>query len=112
MRKKATDALIACGIPMNQSGFLYIVDIMELYEEHGSPMTNMDTVYRIIGKKRNTDPKYILENISWSINFGSKNCRTRAFVNYFGFTDKTNGNYLAFMYQRLKEEESERNKNH
>lgn len=104
MRKKATDALIACGIPMNQSGFLYIVDIMELYEEHGSPLTNMKAVYEIIARKRKNEPKYVMESISYSIDFGSQNCRTGAFVNYFGFTDKTNGNYLAMMWQRLKEE--------
>lgn len=105
MRKKATDALISCGIPMNQSGFLYILDAMELFSQHGAPFTNMRVVYEIIARKRKHSVTEIMENIKYSIEFGYENCRTGAFVNYFGFTDKTNGNYLAMMWQRLKEEE-------
>lgn len=107
MRKKAADALIACGIPMNQSGFLYIVDIMQLYEENGALMTNMGVVYGIIGKRYKTDSRFVMENIRYSIDFGRYNCRTGAWVNYFGltFTPKTIGNCLASMYMRLKEEE-------
>lgn len=107
MRKKATDALIACGIPMNQSGFLYIVDIMQLYEENGAPMTNMGVVYGIIGKRYKTDSRFIIENIHYSLKFGRDNCRTGEWDKYFGltFTPKTIGNCLASMYMRLKEEE-------
>ena len=107
MRKKATDALIACGIPMNQSGFLYIVDIMQLYEENGAPMTKMEIVYRMIAKIRNREWKDVMENIRYSIDFGRDNCRTGEWDKYFGltFTPKTIGNCLASMYMRLKEEE-------
>lgn len=105
MRKKATNALIACGIPMNQSGFLYIVDAMELFEEHGAPITNMSMVYEIIARRRQHSIKDVMYQIKFSIDFGFDNCKTGAWVNYFGFTGKSNGNYLAMMYQRLKEEE-------
>lgn len=106
MRKKATDALLAIGIPMNQPGFLYIVDIMQLYNEHGAPMTNMGAVYSIIGKKYKTDSRFVIESINYSLNFGLENCRTGAWVNYFGltFTPPTIGNCLANMYMRLKED--------
>lgn len=105
IRKRATDALLACSIPMNQSGFLYIVDAMELFTANGSPITNMRFVYEMIAKKRKHTVSEIVENIAYSIEFGFKNCTTGDFVKYFGFTHKTNGNYLAFMWQRLKEEE-------
>lgn len=105
MRKRATKALLACGIPMNQSGFLYILDAMEIYEKNGAPMTNMKIVYGIIAKHHNVQPEYVCENIRYSIDFGFANCGSGAFVNYFGFTDKSNGNYLAMMWKRLKEEE-------
>ena len=52
MREKATKALIECGIPMNQSGFLYILDVMELFTENGAPITNMRAVYELIARKR------------------------------------------------------------
>ena len=107
MRKKETDALISCGIPMNQSGFIYIVDIMQLYEENGAPMTNMEIVYRMIAKIRNREWQDVMENIRYSIDFGRDNCLTGEWNKYFGltFTPKTIGNCLANMYMRLKEEE-------
>lgn len=107
MRKKATNALLDCGIPMNQSGFLYILDALEIFDTHGAPLTNMRLVYEIIAKKRKHSVADIMENIKYSIEFGYNNCKTDAWVNYFGltYTPKTNGNYLATMWQRLKEEE-------
>ena len=111
MRKKATDALISCGIPMNQSGFLYILDAMELFTENGAPITNMRMVYELIARKRKHGTKQIMENIKYSIEFGQKNCRTGSWANYFGlaYTPKTNGNYLAYLWERLREENA-RNK--
>lgn len=107
MRNKAADALISCGIPMNQSGFLYILDAIELFAEHGAPITNMRAVYELIARKRKHSVTDIMENIAYSIEFGHKNCSTGAWVNYFGlnFIPRTNGNFLAFMWNRLKEEE-------
>lgn len=107
MRDKAAKALISMGIPMNQSGFLYILDIMELFEEHGAPITNMMAVYEMIARKRGRSISDVMYQIKFSIEFGFKNCQSGAWVNYFGlaYTPKTNGNYLATMWQRLKEEE-------
>lgn len=107
IRKRATDALIDCGIPMNQSGFLYILDAMELFTENGAPITNMRFVYELIARKRKHSTKDIMENIKYSIEFGSDNCRNGAWTTYFGltYTPKTNGNYLAFMWNRLRDEE-------
>ena len=67
MRKKATDALISYGIPMNQSGFLYILDAMELFSQHGAPFTNMRVVYEIIARKRKHSVTEIMENIKYSL---------------------------------------------
>lgn len=107
MRDKATKALLSCGIPMNQSGFLYILDAMDIFNHNGAPLTNMRVVYELIARKRKHSVLEIMENIRFSIEFGYKNCTTGAWVNYFGltFTPKTNGNYLAMMWQKLKEEE-------
>lgn len=104
MRDKARKALLDCGIPMNQTGFLYILDAMELFGEHGAPITNMWAVYEMIARKRGRSISDVMYQIKFSIEFGFKNCQSGAWVNYFGFTGKTNGNYLAMMWQRLKEE--------
>ena len=107
IRKSATEALLNCGIPMNQSGFLYILDAMELFTENGSPITNMRMVYELIARKRKHNATDIMENIRYSIEFGYENCRTGGWLTYFGltYTPKTNGNYLAFMWNRWREEE-------
>ena len=107
IRERATKALLDCGIPMNQSGFLYILDAMELFTEHGAPITNMRMVYELIARKRKHNVADIMENIKYSIEFGHRNCRTGAWVNYFGlnYIPRTNGNFLAFMWNRLRDEE-------
>ena len=111
IRKRATDALLDCGIPMNQSGFLYILDAMELFTENGSPITNMRVVYEIIARKRKHSVTEIMENIKYSIEFGYQNCRTGGWITYFGltYTPKTNGNYLAYLWERLREEDARNN---
>ena len=111
IRKRATDALLDCGIPMNQSGFLYILDAMELFSQHGAPFTNMRVVYEIIARKRKHSVTEIMENIKYSIEFGYENCRTGAWITYFGltYTPKTNGNYLAYLWERLREEDARNN---
>lgn len=112
LRERASKALFDCGIPMNQSGFLYILDAMELFTENGAPITNMRFVYELIARKRKHSVTDIMESIKYSIEFGYENCRTGGWIKYFGlaYTPKTNGNYLAFMWERLREEDA-RNKN-
>lgn len=112
IREATSKALLDCGIPMNQSGYLYILDAMEIFSEHGAPFTNMRVLYEIVARKHKHDVSHIIENIRYSIEFGRVNCRTGAWVNYFGltYTPKTCGNYLAFLWNRLREE-NERNKN-
>lgn len=105
MREKVKKVLLECGIPMNQSGFLYILDVMEMFNENCAPITNMRTVYEIISKKRGHSVTDIMENITYSIEFGYKNCKTGAWGKYFGLMYRANGNYLANMWQKLKEEE-------
>ena len=105
MRKKATDALISCGISMNQSGFLYIVDIMQLYEENGAPMTNMKAVYEMIAQKRRMSTDDVMNQIKYAVDFGRMNGNREVFNKYFGNFIPTNGNSLAWFWQRLKEEE-------
>ena len=63
MRKKATDALISCGIQMNHTGFLYILDAMEIYEENGAVMTNMKAVYEMISQKRRISTDDVMNQI-------------------------------------------------
>lgn len=107
MRKKATDALLSIGIPMNHPGFLYIVDAMELFEENGAPITNMKIVYHKISKNRKVSTDYVIENIRRSIDSSYKDGNVANWMKYFGLgiTSMSNGNYLAMMWQILKEEE-------
>lgn len=107
MREKVKKVLLECGIPMNQSGFLYILDAMELFEENGAPITNLKALYRLISNKRKKKPEHIIENIGYSINFGYANGSRTNWIKYFGLYSvmRSNGNHLAYMWQKLKEEE-------
>ena len=105
MRKKATDALLSMGIPVNQMGFCYIVDAMELYERHGAPFTNMTLVYVWIAKEHRTDLEFVKRSIQRSIFYAFSKGDIGEVVKYFGLSQRSNGNNLATLYQRLKEEE-------
>ena len=105
MRKKATDALIACGMQKNHTGFLYILDAMEIYEENGAVMTNMKAVYEMIARKRRISTDDVMHQIKYAVDFGRMNGNREVFNKYFGNFIPTNGNSLAWFWQRLKEEE-------
>ena len=107
MRDKAIKALISMGIPMNQTGFIYIVDAMELFEEHGAPITSVKTLYNLIARARRRNPYDIMYHISYTIQYAFKNGIGSECLKYFGLgiAPRSNGNYLAMMWQRLKEEE-------
>lgn len=107
MRDKASKALISCGIPMSQSGFLYILDSMELFEQNGAPITSVKTLYNLIARARRRSPYDVMYHISYTIQYALKNGIGPECLKYFGLgiTPMSNGNYLAMMWQRLKEEE-------
>ena len=105
MRKKATDALLSMGIPVNQMGFCYIVDAMELYERHGAPFTNMTLVYIWIAKEHRTNSEFVMKSIGKAISYAFEHGDKSEVVKYFGASQRSNGNHLAVLYQRLKEEE-------
>jgi len=111
IRERASEALVKCCVPMNDCGFLYIVDAMELYETNNAPFSNMRVAYEMIARRRNQDYRFVMENIKKAIEESNKNCKTGAWVRYFGFdfVQKTNGNYLAYLWERLREEDA-RNK--
>lgn len=107
MREKITNALLSMGIPISQPGFLYIVDILEMFFEHGAPITNMGVVYRAVAKNRKCSMDDVNKQIERSIKYAFINGNVANRTKYFGLgiTPRSNGNYLAMMWQRLKEEE-------
>lgn len=105
MRDKARKALLDCGMQMNHTGFLYILDAIEIYEENGSVMTNMKAVYEMIARKRRISTDDVMQQIKYAVDFGRMNGNREVFNKYFGNFIPTNGNSLAWFWQRLKEEE-------
>lgn len=78
---------------------------MQLYEENGAVMTNMKAVYEMIARKRRISTDDVMHQIKYAVDFGRMNGNREVFNKYFGNFIPTNGNSLAWFWQRLKEEE-------
>ena len=116
MREKTINALVEMGANMSVGlsnskpldGFVYIVSIMQLYEENGFYFTNMRICFEVVARQHNTTWENVMNCVNEAIqnlmsaDNGSKGA---AVVKYLGFMPKTSGNFLAMMYRRLKEEE-------
>lgn len=105
MKNRATDVLLKCGIPADKTGFVYIVDAMELYQNNGEAFTNMKLAYFRISDIRKKSSEHIMNEISKVFDYAYKNGNRSEVIKYFGLTRRSNGNHLAVLYQRLKEEE-------
>lgn len=104
MRDKTAKALISMGMPMNQTGFLYILDIMELYEMmNGSLYFNKACNY--VAEKRKHKVEHIIENIQYSIDYVMENGNGAEIVKYFGFVPKETDDYLKLLFKKLKEDD-------
>lgn len=112
MREKAINALTEMGAHLSLSsgnkamnGFVYIVFIMQLYEENGCYFSNMRSCFEIVAKRNGTTWENVMVCVNEAIGNLFENGNGAAVVKYLGFMPKTSGNFLAMMYQRLKEEE-------
>ena len=112
MREKAINALLEMGASTSVSlrdanpldGFIYIVHIMEIYEEHGAYFTNMRMCFEMVARRSNTTWENVMCCVNSAIENLLENGNGSAVVKYLGFMPKTSGNFLAMMYQRLKED--------
>lgn len=105
MNLKTSKALIGMKIPDYLPGCEYIISAMELYERHGAPFTNMTLVYVWIAKEHRTDTEFVMKSIQKAISYAFNKGDKAEVVKYFGLSQRSNGNILATLYQRLKEEE-------
>lgn len=105
------EALFLMKIPGFLPGFDYVEDAMDIYEKHGAPLTNMKLLYFHIAEKNSVSSTKVIQGISELIDFAYMHGERSEVVKYFGLSRRSNGNHLAFLYSRLKEEESARNKN-
>jgi hypothetical protein len=115
MKEKAIKALkemganLSLGIGSKEvKGFIYIVFIMQLYEEHGCYFSNMRSCFEIVAKRNDTTWENVMDCVNQAIDkliSNDKVSSSAAVVKYLGFMPKATANFLAMMYRRLKEEE-------
>lgn len=98
-------ALIKMKIPDYLPGYDYIVSAMSVYEKNGAPFTTMRLVYMWIADEHRTEPDFVMKSISDVIEYAFTKGDKAEAVKYFGLSQRSNGNNLAVLYQRLKEEE-------
>lgn len=106
MRNRVINALIELGLPANKKGFRYIVEIVSEYEKDESLMSGkLEVLYYMIGKKEGVSSQAIERNIRTSFGIVYENGNPDAVKKYLPFQNRTNGNSLATLYYRLRQEE-------
>ena len=105
MALKTVEKLIEIGVCAQLLGINYVDDAIKLYESNGAPFTNMKLVYFKIANDRNVTSKDVMNGISQVIDAAYRYGEKSEVMKYFGLTRRSNGNHLAVLYQRLKEEE-------
>lgn len=103
-------ALFAMKIPSHMQGFDYVEDAMELYNRNNAPFTNMKLLYFYVGQKNKVSSSTVMKAISDLIDYAYEKGNKGETIKYFGLTRRSNGNHLAVLYQRLKEEKGARDK--
>ena len=110
MRNRIVNALIELGLPANVKGFKYIVEIISKYAEDESLMSGkLEVLYYMLGKKEEASPQMVERNIRTSFGIIYKEGDQEAVEKYLPFPIRTNGNSLATLYLRLKQEEENEN---
>lgn len=110
MRNRIINALIELGLPANVKGFKYIVEIVNEYAKDESLMSGkLEVLYYMLGKKDGVSSQAIERNIRTSFGIIYKEGDQEAVKKYLPFQIRTNGNSLATLYLRLKQEEENEN---
>lgn len=110
MRNRVINALIEMGLPANVKGFKYIVEIVNEYAKDESLMNGkLEVLYYMLGKKDGVSSQAIERNIRTSFGIIYKEGDQEAVKKYLPFQIRTNGNSLATLYLRLKQEEENEN---
>ena len=110
MRNRVINALIELGLPANKKGFRYIVEIVNEYAKDESLMSGkLEVLYYMLGKKDGVSSQAIERNIRTSFGIIYKEGDQEAVGKYLPFQIRTNGNSLATLYLRLKQEEENEN---
>lgn len=110
MRNRVINALIELGLPANKKGFRYIVEIVNEYAKDESLMSGkLEVLYYMLGKKDGVSSQAIERNIRTSFGIIYKEGDQEAVKKYLPFQIRTNGNSLATLYLRLKQEEENEN---
>lgn len=110
MRNRVINALIELGLPANKKGFRYIVEIVNEYAKDENLMSGkLEVLYYMLGKKDGVSSQAIERNIRTSFGIIYKEGDQEAVKKYLPFQIRTNGNSLATLYLRLKQEEENEN---
>lgn len=106
MRKKTMNLLVQLGVPVNLIGFHYICDAMEIYEKDETHLTSkICQLYSEIAQKHNASASNVERCIRNAFGKVSEGGNLNLLDDYRIPGQKpTNGNLLACLYLKLKEE--------
>lgn len=102
-RNKVENILSEIGIPASVKGFDYIVDAMEVFEEHGYKVSVTKFLYPEIAKRNNSVSSRVERAIRHALEIANS---TRGdyenYEKYIGFTNTTNSAALISLYKHIK----------
>lgn len=107
-REKIEDTLLKMGVPAGIKGFVYIADVIEVFEERGANIFITKELYPTIAKKYNTTPSKAERAIRYAFKIVRNRKEKQEIVeHYIGLVNCQNSNSLKHLYLILKMEEGE-----
>ena len=103
MRKKAINALLEMGMPVNLLGFKYIVDAMVLLEDEDWNNCKITSLYFKIAKMNNTTYQRVERCIRHAFGNVFKKGDLVFVQKWLTFNNKTSGNLLYTFHMKLAE---------
>lgn len=104
-KRKVERALFALGIPAGNKGFVYIRDIIILYDKPEWRNVKIGAMYYKLAKQYKTTWYAVERNIRYALAFARENSPRKDLVeHYIGFDYPQNMHSLKMLYHVLKTE--------
>lgn len=110
MKREASKALTAMGIPASNNGFQYIIDAICLLQEPEHFYGKMMILYEQIGKMHNVPSTTVERGIRYAFHKVLLKCDSDTLEFYLGWRkgqNYSNKNLLYLLYWNLKNKEEE-----
>lgn len=104
-RTKIEDVLLAMGVPAGISGFTYIVDAIQIFDEMGTNISITKELYPAIAKKNNATPSRAERAIRHAFErVRSRGGNPEIINHYIGMDNRQNSSSLKTLYIRIKQD--------